>query len=233
MAQAIILFENILNVDALIENKEIQALSNHQFGGCDLSAGETDKTEEFHDWLNDELQKAISGSYCQVYRMKAPFSDIKGEEESGEYSAPVSVFLFEPDAAIDDGILLITCNWKGSLFSNDHYVCGVVADEGDLERMLDKVDGNLMVSREEKSVKKEPTLDPKKMTTDEVIKYLNDLTKKADGVRSFSQLEVLDDKEREFWNSLDDKTKQLKTVIAAKKKYDDKSFVMSMVIANR
>ena len=71
------------------------------------------------------------------------------------------------------------------------------------------------------------------MTTKEVIKYLNDLTKKADEVRSFSQLEELDDKKREFWDSLDDKTKQMKTVIAAKQKYDNKSFVMSIVLANR
>ena len=99
--------------------------------------------------------------------------------------------------------------------------------------MLDKVDGNLIVSKEESSVKEEPALDPRKLTTKEVIKYLNDLTKKADEVRSFSQLEELDDKKREFWDSLDDKTKQMKTVIAAKQKYDNKSFVMSIVLANR
>ena len=44
---------------------------------------------------------------------------------------------------------------------------------------------------------------------------------------------ILDDEKREFWNNLDDKTKQLKTIVAAKKKYDDKSFVMSIVLANR
>lgn len=233
MAQVLIIFESILNGEALLESKEIQALCNHQFGGCDLSVGETDQAEGLHDWLNDELHKAINGNYGQVYRMKVPYSNLEGDNGTGEYSGPVCVHLFEPDAAVDDGILLLTCNWKGSIFSNDHYVCGVVADEDDLARMLDKVDGNLIVSKEESSVKEEPAFDPRKLTTKEVIKYLNDLTKKADEVRSFSQLEELDDKEREFWDSLDDKTKQMKTVIAAKQKYDNKSFVMSIVLANR
>ena len=57
MAQKLIIFENILNGDALLESKEIQALCNHQLGGSKLSLGETDKMEEFHDWLNDELQR--------------------------------------------------------------------------------------------------------------------------------------------------------------------------------
>ena len=235
MAQVLIIFESILNGEALLESKEIQALCNHQFGGCDLSVGETDQAEELHDWLNDELHKAINGNYGQVYRMKAPFADIKGGNESGEYSGPVYVHLFEPDAATDDGILLFTCNWQGSIFSNNLYVIGVIADEDDIERILgDKVNGKLIVSKKECAAKEEaPSKDPEKMTTQEVIKYFNELTKEADRVRSFSQLEALDDKKRDFWNSLDDKTKQLKTVIAAKKKYDDKSFVMSIVLANR
>lgn len=234
MAQRIIVFENILNGDALLANNEIKALCNHQFGGCKLALGETDKAEEFQGWLGDELQKAICGSYCQIYRMKAPFADIKGSEGSGEYSAPVSVFLFEPDAAIDDGILLLTCNWKGNVFSNDHYVCGVVADEGDLDRILDsKVDGKLIGAGAEAAAPEEAASVPANMTTKEIIAYINDLTKKADKVESFDELEAIDDAERAFWNSLDDKAKQLKTVIAAKKKYDNKSFVMSIVLANR
>jgi len=156
MAQKIILFENILNGDSILNSKEITALSNHQFGESNLSLGETNKPEDFHDWLNNELQKAISGGYCQIYKMKAPFADIKGEDESGEYSAPVNVFLFEPDAAIDDGILLLTCNWKGGLIRNDHYVCGVVADEGDIERILEsEVDGKLVSVSTSKRIKDE------------------------------------------------------------------------------
>lgn len=156
MTLKLIVFENILNGDALLESKEIKALCNHQFDGCRVSLGETDKMEEFHDWLNDELQKAISGDYCQVYRMKAPFADIKGTDESGEYSAPVNVFLFEPDAAMDDGILLLTCNWKGSIFRNDHYVCGVVGGEDDLERILGtEVGGQLVSVSASKTIKDE------------------------------------------------------------------------------
>ena len=234
MAQKLIIFENILNGDALLESKEIKALCNHQLGGSKLSLGETDKIEEFHDWLNDELQKAISSEYCQVYGMKAPFADIKGTDESGEYSAPVRVFLFEPDAATDDGILLLTCYWKGSIFSNDHYVCGVVANEDDLVRMLDgKVGGKLIGADDATAEAPKETPDSSKMTTKEIVQYFNDLTKKADNARSFDELEELDDEKREFWNNLDDKTKQLKTIVAAKKKYDDKSFVMSIVLANR
>ena len=158
MAQKLIIFENILNGNVLLESKEIRALCNYQFDGCKLSLAETDKMEEFHDWLNDELQKAISGGYCQVYKMKAPFADLKGTDEPGEYSAPVNVFLFEPDAATDDSILLLTCYWKGSIFSNDHYVCGVIADEDDLERVLGtEVDGKLVSVSTSKRIKDEAT----------------------------------------------------------------------------
>lgn len=234
MAQVLIIFESILNGEALLKSKEIQALCNHQLGGSKLSLGETDKMEEFHDWLNDELQKAISSEYCQVYGMKAPFADIKGTNESGEYSAPVRVFLFEPDAATDDGVLLLTCYWKGSIFSNDHYVCGVVANDDDLVRMLDgKVGGKLIGADEDTAETPKETHNSSKMTTKEIVQYFNEMTKKADKVRSFDELEALDDEIREFWDNLDDKTKQLKTVNDAKKKYDSKSFVMSIVLANR
>lgn len=234
MAQKIILFENILNGGALLESKEIQALSNHQLGGSNLSLGETDKAEAFQEWLGDELHKALNGGYGQIYRMKAPFGDLQGENESGEYSAPVYVHLFEPDAAVDDGILLLTCNWKGSIFSNDHYVCGVVANSDDLVRMLDiKVGGKLIGAEEEAPAKKEESIDPKKMTTKEVLQHFKELTKKADEVRSFDELEAVDDEERDFWNGLDEKTQQLKTVIAAKEKYFNKSVIMSFVLANR
>jgi hypothetical protein len=136
MAQTLIIFEDILKRDALLESKEIQALCNHQFGGCNLSIGEADPAEALHDWLNDELHKAINGDYDQIYRMKAPFAEIKGENASGEYSDPVYVHLFEPDVATDDGILLFTCNWQGSIFSNNLYVIGVIADEDDIQRIL-------------------------------------------------------------------------------------------------
>ena len=234
MSQKLLLFEGVLSGDALLKSKEIQALCNHQLGGSKLSLGETDKVEEFHDWLNDELHKAINGGYCQVYMMKAPFADVKGTNESGEYSAPVNVFLFEPDAATDNGILLLTCNWKGSIFSNDHYVCGVVADEDDLVRILDgEIGGKLIGATEEETTPQETTPVAANMTTKEIVQYYVDMTKKADKVRSFDELETLDDEEREFWNNLDDKSKQLKTIAAAKKEYDNKSFVMSIVLANR
>ena len=74
---------------------------------------------------------------------------------------------------------------------------------------------------------------PVNMTTKEIVQYFKEMTKKADKVRSFDELEALDDEKRDFWDNLDDKTKQLKTVIEAKKKYDSKSFVMSIVLANR
>ena len=179
MAQKLIIFENILNGNVLLESKEIRALCNYQFDGCKLSLAETDKMEEFHDWLNDELQKAISSEYCQVYGMKEPFADIKGTNESGEYSAPVRVFLFEPDAATDDGILLLTCYWKGSIFSNDHYVCGVVANEDDLVRMLGgKIGGKLIGVDEDTAETPKETPDSSKMTTKEIVQYFNEMMKK-------------------------------------------------------
>ena len=89
MAQKLIIFENILNGDALLESKEIKALCNNQFGECDLTVGEIDVAEELHDWLDKEMHKAVNGNYDQIYKMKAPFADIQGEDESGEYSGPV------------------------------------------------------------------------------------------------------------------------------------------------
>lgn len=136
MAQKIILFENILNGNALLESKEIKALCNHQFGECDLSLGETDKAEELKEWVDRELHKSINGGYGQVYIMKAPFENLQGENESGEYSAPVNVYLFEPDAAVDDGILVLSCKWSNGMFSNNLYVAGVIADEDDLKRII-------------------------------------------------------------------------------------------------
>ena len=69
MAQVLIIFESILNGEALLESKEIQALCNHQFGGCDLSVGETDQAEGLHDWLNDELHKAINGNESSLFKL--------------------------------------------------------------------------------------------------------------------------------------------------------------------
>lgn len=166
MAQKLITFEGVLNGDALLESKEIKALCNHQFGECDLSLGETDQAEELHDWLDKEMHKAISGGYGQIYKMKVPFEDIQGEDESGEYSGPVYVHLFEPDAAIDDGILLFTCNWQGKLFGikNNLYVIGVIGDEGDIERIISS-----KIKREVSSERLEAAGVPSKADIDRII----------------------------------------------------------------
>lgn len=104
------------------------------------------------------MHKAVNGDYDQIYKMKTPFADIKGEDKSGEYSGPVYVHLFEPDAAIDDGFLVFTCNWKGSIFSNNLYVIGVIADEDDIERILGtELNGKLVSVSSSKSIKDEAT----------------------------------------------------------------------------
>ena len=176
MAQKLIIFENILNGDALLESKEIKALCNHQFGECDLTVGETDVAEELHDWLDKEMHKAVNGNYDQIYRMKASFGDIQGEDESGEYSGPVYVHLFEPDAAIDDGFLVFTCNWKGSIFSNNLYVIGVIADEDDIDRIISS-----KIKRDVPSERLEAAGVPSKQDIDRILGGGARYTVQADG----------------------------------------------------
>ncbi len=176
MAQKLIIFENILNGDALLESKEIKALCNHQFGECDLTVGETDVAEELHDWLDKEMHKAVNGNYDQIYRMKASFGDIQGEDESGEYSGPVYVHLFEPDAAIDGGFLVFTCNWKGSIFSNNLYVIGVIADEDDIDRIISS-----KIKRDVPSERLEAAGVPSKQDIDRILGGGARYTVQADG----------------------------------------------------
>ena len=108
--------------------------------------------------------------------MKASFGDIQGEDESGEYSGPVYVHLFEPDAAIDGGFLVFTCNWKGSIFSNNLYVIGVIADEDDIDRIISS-----KIKRDVPSERLEAAGVPSKQDIDRILGGGARYTVQADG----------------------------------------------------
>lgn len=136
MEQKMIVFENILKGDSLVENKEIKALCNYVFGECNLALGTSNRSEKLQEWLSDETYKAIGGEYVMGYPVKEPLSAMKNANASEEYVGPVTAFMFEPDAAVDDNIIVITCKWKGEIFTNNLYVIGVIANADDIERII-------------------------------------------------------------------------------------------------
>ena len=138
--QKLILFENVLNPDAISTSemfqKELGAMSNYVFGeyNCSVESG-SENIHKLHEWCIGELDKSLRCDSGPVYPVKSSFEDIKNEGASDHCSGPLKMWFFEPDGALDDQIILITCHWTDGLFSNDHYVIGVVATDIDLEHL--------------------------------------------------------------------------------------------------
>ena len=70
------------------------------------------------------------------------------------------------------------------------------------------------------------------MTGAEVIQTLNSFTSRIEKTKSFEQWEALDAEKHKFWDGVDEKTKELSTVQAANKKFEDKMIIWSIVLAN-
>ncbi len=70
------------------------------------------------------------------------------------------------------------------------------------------------------------------MTGAEVVKTLNSFTSRIEKTKSFKEWEALDAEKTEFWDGVDEKAKNLKTVQAANKKFEDKMIIWSIVLAN-
>ncbi len=139
--QKLILFENVLNPDAISTSgmfqKELGAMSNYVFGEYNCSIESPENIHKLHDWCIGELDKSLRRDSGPVLPLKTRFDDIKDERATDDFSGPMMMWSFEPDGALDDQIILITCHWTDGLFSNDHYVIGVVATDFDLGRIME------------------------------------------------------------------------------------------------
>ena len=139
--QKLILFENVLNPDAVLASemfqKELGAMSKYIFGEYNCSVESPENIHKLHDWCSSELDKSIRRDSGPVYPVKTSFEDIKNECSSDKCSGPLKIWFFEPNWAINDQIILITCHWTDGLFSNDHYVIGMVATDFDLGKILE------------------------------------------------------------------------------------------------
>ncbi len=138
--QKLILFENILNPNAIATNemfrKELEAISNYVFGEAGFSVEDGfAKSDGLHDWCSGELDKFLRRDTGPVCPVKTSFEEIKNEGASDKCSGPLKMWFFEPDGALDDQIILITCHWTDGLFSNDHYVIGMMVTDTDLEHL--------------------------------------------------------------------------------------------------
>ena len=135
MAQKLLFFEDIIDSTAIMFNQplmtELEKLGDYVFGESDSVMEDVhDTKEDVQCWANDELYKAIANDYCTAFRFKSAF-EIRGEG----YVGPVMAWFFEPDGAFDDQIVVFTCESNG-LFKNPRYVCGLLIDEYDLERLM-------------------------------------------------------------------------------------------------
>lgn len=124
-------FENIISsLGIMFDNNwlsEYNKLTRFVFGE-DYSGELSDSDDEdFQMWCINELDKAINGGYVQRYTFKNPV-DLRED-----YEGPVQGWIFEPDGAFDDKVIVFTCNSMG-LFKNNRYVCGVSICNDDYNR---------------------------------------------------------------------------------------------------
>ena len=169
MAQKLILFEKIINLEAIHDMTlwdELEKLAECVFDEFDYWIEDAqDKGEDLQCWCNNELSKAIANDYCTAFRFKSAFAF------SGEgYSDPVMGWFFEPDGAFDDQIVVFTCESNG-LFKNPRYVCGLLMDDDDLERLM----GDLGISDEkEKEEDDDVTVEEKNKGTKSIAEFSKD-----------------------------------------------------------
>lgn len=133
--QALVLFDNVLDGEKLLQSPEIEVLVNHFFGRIALTIADVKNADHLHDWARDEQYKADTQEHAMIYYVKAKFEDLRLDTCSNQFSGPLYVQVFHPDGFIYD-VLTVTCYWNDGLFRNDYYVVGVIADKGDLERII-------------------------------------------------------------------------------------------------
>lgn len=71
------------------------------------------------------------------------------------------------------------------------------------------------------------------MTEADVFLALYSFTSRIKKTKSFEEWEALDAEKSEYWDSVDEKLKELKAIKLANKNFEDKMLVWSVVLANK
>ena len=135
--QSLVLFDNVLDGERLLSLPEIQKLLIYFFGQPRISLVETNYPEELHDFLIDVVYKADVKGLAMVYPVKASFEEMAIPGHSEEYSGPLYIQIIHPDQMEND-LLVLTCRWANTLFHNDSYIIGLIADSDDLATIVDE-----------------------------------------------------------------------------------------------
>lgn len=135
--QSLILFDGILNGERLLSSPEIQKLLIYFYGQPRISVVETNYPKELHDWLRDALYTADVSGQALVYPVKTSFDEMAVQGHSAEYAGPLDILIIHPDL-VENDLLVITCCWANTLFHNDSYIIGLIADSDDLATIVDE-----------------------------------------------------------------------------------------------
>lgn len=135
--QSLLLFDGVVNGEAFLSLPEIQKLLIYFYGQARISIVETNYPEELHDWLRDALYKADLTGQAMVYPVKASFEEVAIQGHSAEFSGPLCIQIIHPDQMEND-LLVLTCRWANTLFHNDSYIIGLIADSDDLATIVDE-----------------------------------------------------------------------------------------------
>ena len=136
--QALVLFDNVLDGEKLLQSPEIDRIVNFFYGQSALSIVQTECAEQLHDWLRDEQYKSVVQNRGMIYPFRAHFEDLTLSTYSNQFSGPLYIQMFSTGETVFD-VLTITCVWTDGIFKNDYYVIGVIADKGDLERIIHRI----------------------------------------------------------------------------------------------
>lgn len=135
--QSLILFDGILNGERLLSSPEIQKLLIYFYGQPRITVVETNYPKELHDWLRDALYTADVSGQAMVYPVKTSFDEMAVQGHSAEYAGPLDILIIHPDL-VENDLLVITCCWANTLFHNDSYIIGLIADSDDLATIVDE-----------------------------------------------------------------------------------------------
>ena len=137
--QGLVLFDKkVLDADKVISSEEVGKMLTFFYGQKKLSAVSTANLEEFLDWVEAQLYKALTNDRVMGYPIDTPLSKlaVKGFRDGGECSGPLRVLVFQPDEGMENDLLVLTCRWEDGGFKNDHYIIGVIGDNDDLIRTI-------------------------------------------------------------------------------------------------
>lgn len=135
--QSLILFDGVLNGEHLLSSPEIQKLLIYFYGQPRISIVETNYPKELHDWLRDMLYTADVNGQAMVYPVKASFEEMAVQGHSAEYAGPLYIQIIHPDL-VENDLLVLTCRWANTIFHNDTYIIGLIADSDDLVSIVDE-----------------------------------------------------------------------------------------------